>query len=177
MTTTTIERRPRLKREPKEAEKPRKKVDPLTGATNYHPVASGVGAATGGVLGAVAGALGGPGGVALGATVGGMIGGLIGKGTVTDYDEAYWRDTYTGQPYYIPEYSFDDYSPAYRYGHETYHRFRGKSFADVEPELEKGWQDSRGTSRLTWDTARNAVRRVWYRIEESLPGDADGDGR
>ena len=30
---------------------------------------------------------------------------------------------------------------------------------------------------VTWEQARAATRNAWHRVEQALPGDADGDGR
>ncbi len=149
------------------------KHDPVTGAPHYHPVASGTGAAAGGALGAVAGAVGGPIGAAIGAAVGGIIGGLVGKSAAEGYDEGYWRTIYPTEPYYTPNYTFEDYDPAYRYGAETYSRYPGRSFDEVEAELSQDWDKNRRGSRLTWDQARAAARRAYHRV--ATPGDGDDD--
>lgn len=54
--------------------------DPITGAPNAHPVATGAGAAGAGLVGTIAGVvLGGPVGGAIGAVAGSVAGGLAGK--------------------------------------------------------------------------------------------------
>ncbi|HJQ99506.1 MAG TPA: hypothetical protein VJ826_14420 [Candidatus Polarisedimenticolaceae bacterium] len=100
--------------------------------------------------------------------------------TTTTFDpqieETYWRENYSKQPYASGS-TFDDFGPAYRYGWESYSRYPGRKYHDVENDLERGWENAKGTSKLTWMKAKNAVRDAWHRIERALPGDADNDGR
>ena len=47
----------------------------------------------------------------------------------------------------------------------------------TEADLQRDWESVKGKSRLTWEQARAATRNAWHRVEQALPGDADGDGR
>ena len=155
--------------------------------------ATGLGAAVGGVTGGVAGgaaagaAIGGvtgPVGIAAGALIGAAVGAMTGKGLSKTADlaaeDAYWRDNYTGRPYASGG-SYDDYGPAYMYGASAYGRHPGRSFDDIEPELSRAWESTRGSSSLQWDRARHASRDAWHRlsdtVERAVPGDSDRDGR
>ena len=156
--------------------------DPITGAPGAHPVGTGVGAGGGGAAGAAIGTvLGGPVGAIVGAAVGAIAGGLAGKGVAEMIDptaeDAYWRDNYTTRPYVDANSSYDDYAPAYRYGWESRGRDSGRTFEEAENDLSAGWDNIKGSSRLGWDRARNAVKDSWHKVERTLPGDADGDGR
>jgi hypothetical protein len=147
-----------------------------------HPVGSGVGAAAGAATGAAVGtAVGGPVGTLVGAAVGAVAGGLVGHGIAEGInptvEDAYWRENYRSRPYVDANRSYDDYQPAYKYGWESRGQYAGQRFEDVESDLERGWDKARGASRQTWNEARNATRDAWHRVEEKLPGDADGDGR
>lgn len=159
-------------------------------AKKDHPAAKGVGAVVGGVAGGVAGgaaagaAVGGmtgPVGAAVGAAVGAVAGALAGKGMAKAADpaveDAYWRDNYSSRPYVQGGAQYDEYSPAYRYGVESYSKYPGRSFDEVEPELSRNWGTARGRSSLEWENAKHATRDAWHRVERALPGDADGDGR
>jgi len=152
--------------------------DPLTGAPGAHPVGVGVGAAGGAAAGAAIGAVGGPVGSAVGAVVGGVAGGLAGKGAAEavnpTVEDAYWRDNYSKRPYVTAGSTYDTYQPAYRYGWESYGRYKGKKFDDVEPELSRSWDSNK--NKLSWDRAREATRDAWHRVEKAMPGDADKDG-
>ena len=128
--------------------------DPISGAPGAHPVGTGVGAAAGGMAaGALAGTVAGPAGTLVGAVVGAVAGGLAGKGVAEAIDptaeEAYWREHYSSRPYVPKDASFDDYGPAYRYGADSYGRSNGRSFDQLEPDLKRDWERSKGTSRLT----------------------------
>lgn len=153
----------------------------------------GVGAAVGGVTGGVAGAAAagaaiggvtGPVGAAAGAVAGAVVGAMAGKGLAKTADlaeeEKYWRSNYASRPY-VGGASYDDYGPAYMYGASAYGKYPGRSFDDIESELNNGWTGSRGRSSLGWDNARHASRDAWQRVSDSveraIPGDSDGDGR
>ena len=156
--------------------------DPITGAPGSHPVGTGLGAAAGGaVAGAAAGAVGGPVGAVAGAAVGAVVGGLAGKGVAEGLnptvEEAYWRDNYTKEPYYVEGRTYDDYAPAYRTGYEARTRYAGRSYNEIESDLERDYYANRGNGRLEWRDARDATRAAWHRVERTLPGDADMDGR
>jgi len=158
--------------------------DPITGEPGAHPIGTGLGAAgAGAAAGAVGGAIGGPIGAAIGAVAGGIAGGLAGKAAAEAVnptaEDQYWRENYTNRPYVDRNMSYDDdYQPAYRYGWETYGRYRpqGRTFEAAEPDLRRDWEHSKGKSRLSWDRAREAARDAWNRLERAMPGDADRDG-
>jgi hypothetical protein len=156
--------------------------------------ATGVGAAVGGAAGGVAGGMAagaaiggmtGPVGAAVGAAAGAAVGALTGRGVAAtadpDMEESYWRDNYTTRPYVANGHTYDDYGPAYRYGAEAYNRHPGRAFDDVESDLERDWDTSRGRSNLRWEHAKHASRDAWQRVsdtlERAIPGDSDRDGR
>lgn len=145
--------------------------DPLTGEAGSHPVGTGVGAASGAVGGAtLGGAVGGPVGAIVGAAVGGVVGGLAGKGVAEAVnpteEDAYWRSTYNTRPYAANR-SYDDLSPAYRYGWESRTQHRDRQWNDVENDLSRGWETAKGKSAMTWDNAKNAIRDAWDRTDRT----------
>jgi len=154
--------------------------------------ATGVGAVLGGVAGGVAGgaaagaAVGGmtgPVGAAVGAAVGAVAGALAGRAVKADpvAEDAYWRDNYATRDYVEAGTSYDEYSPAYRYGVDAYSRYPDRKFDDVEADLGRDWGTARGRSSLEWDRAQHATRDAWQRlsdnVERAIPGDSDRDGR
>ncbi len=155
--------------------------DPITGAPGAHPVGTGVGAAGGAAAGAALGAIGGPVGAAVGLVAGAIAGGLAGKGVAEKIDptveDTYWRENYAKQSYVDRNASYESYQPAYRTGYEGYGRYQGKKFDEVEADLQRDYEKSKGNSNVTWDRAKNATRDAWHKVERALPGDADGDGR
>jgi len=89
--------------------------------------------------------------------------GLGGRRVNPIAEEAYWRANHAAEPYYDARFSFNDYYPAYRAGWEGRMRHRGRTFEEVERELEADFNWNRGNSLLTWETARPAVRAAWDR--------------
>lgn len=156
--------------------------------------ATGVGAAVGGVAGGVAGgaaagaAVGGmtgPVGAVVGAAAGALVGAVTGK-SVANVDpaqeDAYWRENFADRSYSSGG-RYEDFGPAYGHGVNAYGRYQGqgRSFDELDPELERDWATARGSSTLDWDRARPASRDAWQRlsdrVERAVPGDSDRDGR
>jgi hypothetical protein len=109
------------------------------------------------------------------------VGGITGKGAAEavnpTIEDAYWRDNYMARPYYTAGDAYDTYQPAYQYGWESYPKFPGRKFDEVETELRSDWDKTKHSANLTWDRAKNATRDAWHRVERALPGDFDNDGR
>jgi len=161
-----------------------------TSELGSHPVGTGVGAAVGGLAGAAAtgavvGSTVGPVGTVVGAVAGAVVGGLAGKGIADLIDPAaedkYWRDSYSTRPYVTPGATYDDYGPAYRYGVDSYDRYAGRRFDEIETDLGRDWDRAKGKSKLAWDNAKHATRDSWQRVsdavERAVPGDSDRDGK
>lgn len=146
--------------------------DPISKAPGAHPVGVGVGAAGGGAAGAAIGAVAGPVGAVVGGAVGAIAGGLAGKGVAESVnptvEDAYWRDNYKTRPYIDQNADYEAYRPAYRYGWESYSRYQGRRFDEVEPELSRDWETRQTGSSLGWNKARGAVRDAWDRVERAV---------
>jgi len=153
------------------------KVATNPGKLGDHPVGGAVGAvvgavaaaaAVGAVQGAALGTVAGLPGMAAGVAIGGVVGALAGKETAQivnpNAEEIYWRDNHKNQAYFNSTTSYDNYAPAYRYGIEAYSTYVGRKFDEIEPQLAKEWDSARGTSRLTWDTAKLATRDAYERL-------------
>ena len=127
------------------------------------------------------GSVAGPIGTAVGLVAGAVVGGLTGKAVAESIDptveDAYWRENYSTRPYADRTTTYEEYQPAYRTGYEGYTKYRGKRFEDAESDLKSDYERAQGRAGLAWDKAKHATRDAWHRIEEALPGDADGDGR
>ncbi len=87
----------------------------------------------------------------------------------------FWRTNYQHRPYVEPGVSYDEYAPAYRYGWEAYtsHAGLGRTFEQVEPDLQSRWDLYRGTSKLPWDKARLAAKDAWERTHHGADTSAD----
>lgn len=156
-------------------------ADPISGAPGSHPVGTGVGAVSGGTTGAAIGSAAGPIGTVAGAVIGAVAGAYAGKGVAEMIDptaeNAYWRDNYSKESYAKGGTSYDQYEPAYRTGYTGYGKHAGKKWDDVENDLQRDYEQTKGTSSLAWSDAKHATKAAWDKVERALPGDADGDGR
>ena len=141
--------------------------DPITGAPGAHPVGTGLGAAGGGAAGAAIGSVAGPVGTLVGAAVGAIAGGLAGKGVAEMVDptveDAYWRDAHAKQPYYRAGREYDAFAPAYRTGYEGRAKYHGRSFDEVETDLESDYKRHNG--KLDWIDVKDATRNAWNRVD------------
>ncbi len=158
--------------------------DPISGEPGAHPVGTGVGAAGAGAVGAtIGGVVGGPVGAVVGAAIGAVGGGLAGKSVAERIDptveDAYWQEHHASQSYVEPNTTYQDYQSAYRTGYEGYGTYgaSGRTYDEVEPELQQHYERHHGNSQLSWDRAKHASRAAWDRVERALPGDADHDGK
>ena len=79
-------------------------------------------------------------------------------------EETYWRDNWSSRPYAAADRGFDYYRPGYRYGVESAHRYRGRNWNDVEPELASGWDRYEHRGQSTWEHMKDAVRDAWDRM-------------
>src|SRR5687768_15081903 len=168
---TTIEREEEKRTRAKDANR-----DPITGAPGAHPVGTGLGAAAGGAAaGAAVGSVAGPVGTAAGIAVGAVVGGLAGKGVAEAIDptveDAYWRENHPTQTF-ARNRAYDDFQGAYRTGYEGYGRYgtRGKTFEEIEADLQREYEQKYGASSLAWSEARHAARAAWYRLHSPAEG-------
>lgn len=83
-------------------------------------------------------------------------------------EDRYWRDNYRSRPYADDTLSYDHYRPAYRYGWESRCRFADQRWDQVERDLQRGWRQNRGESRLGWGDAKLAARDAWHRVGSLL---------
>ncbi|HEU5217034.1 MAG TPA: hypothetical protein VFU23_00130 [Gemmatimonadales bacterium] len=151
-------------------ENPDSNPDPLTGAPGAHPAGVGTGALGGAAAGAGLGAVvGGPAGALVGGTVGAVAGGLAGKQAAEaanpTVEDEYWRANFKTRPYVLVVDTYEEFQPAYRYGWESYEHSHGRSFEDVEAQLESEWESLPYASSLPWERARDATRDAWFRLE------------
>jgi uncharacterized protein YcfJ len=141
--------------------------DPITGAPGAHPVGTGMGAAAGGATGAAIGSVAGPAGTLVGAAVGAIAGGLAGKGVAEMVDptveDAYWRENHMKQPYYTKGREYDAFAPAYRTGYEGRAKYDGRSFDEIESDLQADYKRHNG--KLDWVDVKDATRNAWDRVD------------
>ena len=155
--------------------------DPITGKPGAHPVGVGVGGVGGAAAGAMIGALGGPIGMLIGGSAGAIAGALAGKAVAERLDPTieaeYWRTQHTSRPYYDPQYDYEnDYGPAFTYGAVTRAEFSDRRWdADLEDDLRQRWDEAKGSSRLDWENAQEAVRDAWDRSDRTFRASESSD--
>jgi hypothetical protein len=99
--------------------------------------------------------------------------GLMGEGGAfqwTDDWDLLWRNAFETRMYVPADATYEQYRGAYRYGHESAGRSRGRGWVEVEPELAAGWEtyEHRGESRADWRSVREAVKEGWERARQAL---------
>lgn len=173
---------PREPRDPRSADDPRDAsdahdhaLDRLRSRDDAPVDAEAVGGVSGLAAGAAIGAVaGGPVGAVIGAAAGALAGVGVAKGidalVNADEEDAYWAEHYPTRPYAAADRGYELYRPAYRYGWESRarHHEGGRTYEELEPELERDWERHRGASPLPWADARHAARDAWHRIERRV---------
>ena len=77
-----------------------------------------------------------------------------------DYYVSHWERTYSASSD-----SFDEYAPAYSYGHEVAMMYRGRPWEDVEYDVRSGWESRHASAgESTWDRFKDAIRHGWNRL-------------
>ena len=92
-------------------------------------------------------------------------------------EDAYWRTNYPKSSYADKNHPYADYQPAYKYGWESHARLGNRPFAELESELERGWDKVKGESKLAWTHAKHATSDAWHRMERTQPADAPSGRR
>ena len=85
----------------------------------------------------------------------------------------YWRKEHPKQPY-AKNYSYEQFEHAYRTGYDTFFKYPGERFDEVEQSVAADYEQARPGSALPWDTVRPAVSSVWDRMSGVIgPRDPD----
>lgn len=91
-----------------------------------------------------------------------------GRSAVLDWttEDEYWRGNYSNRPYIGSNRDYSYWQPAYRYGFDSAHQYKGRQWNDVENDLRAGWDTYpyRGSARGTWEDIKAAVRDGWDRL-------------
>jgi hypothetical protein len=141
-------------------------------ANNVKDDAENVGEAAGSFLGGVSGMAlgiaGGPVGLVIGAIAGALGGWWAGKGVAdafTDKDHAAYRAHYTASPDHLADRSYDQVAAAYVAGHLAGRNpdYAGRTFDQVEPDLQRGWTDDVARQHGAWPAVRGYARTAFDR--------------
>ena len=130
-------------------------------------VGEGVGGISGGVTGLAVGALGGPVGMVLGAVAGVLGGWWLGRTIaasttrLNEIDRDYFARRHDEMTPVDSDYTYEEAEPAYMLGKVAALNpdYRGRSFADLEPDLRRGW--AAANTSYGWDIAGPAVRTAF----------------
>ena len=94
--------------------------------------------------------------------------------------EAWYAKAFQRATYRRADDRYADYQPAYRYGGHAHGQHGEREWDDaLAAELERGWHEHRGSSKLEWEQARHAVWDSYdfhssYEGGHYLPTDEDG---
>ncbi|MBA3344733.1 MAG: hypothetical protein H0T44_05445 [Gemmatimonadales bacterium] len=82
-----------------------------------------------------------------------------------DQEDSWWENNFSSRPYATGR-NYDEFRPAYRYGHESGAHHMGRNWNDVESDLRTGWDryEGKGSSGSTWESVKDAVRDAWHRV-------------
>lgn len=89
----------------------------------------------------------------------------VGAPSWNSYVSTFRRDYDTN--YGSSEYSWDEFSSAYRYGYDVANdeRYHGRRWEDIETTLRGGWDDD---NYGPWDCFKDAVRYAWEQSKDAL---------
>ncbi len=140
---------------------------PLGGAVGAVAGAAAGSAVVGAIQGAAVGTVAGLPGMAAGVAIGGVVGALAGKGAAqainpTTEDE-YWNQNYKDRDYVERDEPYDTYRTAYRHGVESFTKYEGRRYEDIEPQVRQAWE-TRSDTTLPWDKAAPASRDAYQRL-------------
>lgn len=80
------------------------------------------------------------------------------------YDADYWNWRFSQEPYLEPGDRFEDFEPAYRFGHSLQGAI--DDFDLRVMECERLWEEAKMESKLAWARAKHAARAAWKRASE-----------
>jgi hypothetical protein len=131
-------------------------------------IGEGAGTFLGGVGGMALGIAGGPIGLVVGAIAGAVGGWWAGKGVAdafTDKDHAAYRAHYEASAERMSDLTYDRVTPAYVAGHLAGRNpdYSGRTFDQVEPDLQRGWSDEVARQHGKWPAVRGYARAAFDR--------------
>ena len=138
-------------------------------------VADHVGEAAGGISGVIAGAAIGSAAGPIGTIIGGIAGAMGGWWTgraiaeaatsITGVDDDHYRRHYESSPNRLADRGYDDVRATYHLGHIASRNpnFVARTFDEVEPELQRGWNDDLRKRHGEWESVRGYVSEGYAR--------------
>jgi hypothetical protein len=151
-------------------------LHPDSNATTGEEVGEAVGGVSGVVTGAAIGSAVGPIGTIIGGIAGAVGGWWAGRAVAdaahkfTHEDDSFYRDRFENRPDRLADRSYDDVRPAYQLGHIASMNpdYNGRTFDDVEPDLQRGWGNDLRARHGDWSTVRPYAQEAYSRSTSSV---------
>lgn len=147
---------------------------------NRDAVGKGVGGVAGAATGATLGSLAGPLGTVVGGIAGAIGGWWSGKAVAdavqtAEADDDYYQQRFTSVS---SGRNYDSARPAYHLGHVAgmNPEYSGRSFDDVEPHLQRGWNSEVAASSGDWNDVRGYARDAYDRGQQRRRTNDDAPG-
>jgi hypothetical protein len=139
-------------------------------------VGEGVGSVSGVVAGAAIGSAAGPIGTIIGGIAGAVGGWWAGHAVseathkFTRDDDDYYREHFVNRSDRLADRGYDDVRPAYQLGHiaSLNPDYRGMSFEQIEPDLQRGWGNDLRSRHGDWSTVRPYSKEAYSRNMSSV---------
>jgi hypothetical protein len=87
-------------------------------------------------------------------------------------EDSWWRDNFSSRPYGTGR-NYEEFRPAYQYGHQSAQHHMGRAWNDVESDLKTGWNKAEGRGSSTWESVKDAVKDAWERVTGHHDVDTD----
>lgn len=139
-------------------------------------VGEAAGGVTGVLTGAAIGSLGGPVGTVIGGIAGAIGGWWTGRAiseaaeSLTEDDETHFRSHYQSSSTRSADRTYDHVRPAYHLGHIASRNpeYTGRTWGEVEPQLQRGWSDDVSRKHGSWDSMRGFAQEGYTRGTSTL---------
>lgn len=139
-------------------------------------VGEAVGGVSGGVAGAAIGSAAGPIGTIIGGIAGAVGGWWAGRAVAdaahqfTTDDDTFYRESFEKRSDRIADRRYDDVRPAYQLGHiaSLNPDYSGRTFDEIEPDLQKGWGNDLRSRHGDWTTVRPYAEEAYSRNLSSV---------
>jgi len=147
-------------------------------------VGEGVGSVSGVAAGAAIGSAAGPIGTIIGGIAGAVGGWWAGHAVseaahkFTENDDNYYRERFVNRADRLADRGYDDVRPAYQLGHIASMNpdYNGRSFDEIEPDLQHGWGNDLRARHGDWSTVRPYAQEAYSRNMSSVSSRETSNG-
>ena len=118
--------------------------------------------------------------MAVGAVAGGVAGAYggtrVAEAVYPPEEEQYWREHHAQEEWAEKDSSYDQYASVYRTGYEAFFKYPDTPYEEIEPQIEREYQQSDSNRVVSWSRARPALKAAWRRAS-GLTGTRKPPGR